>query len=253
MRRGVGLFVSAMVISALLHVAALLFGVLGGYARPFDARPTESVVVEIVRPEEVPQTTPEPSKPAPTTRPEPAKAAPTNPEPTRAPPAKSAAAPPPQPPATAPNQSPFDPGKLAAMFPVSPVGGSLDGKPSPEGTTQSNGFDAPADKAANLSADDIAAFKAHLRKCWSLPSGMSAAEKLRIVVRLSLKPDGGLRARPMLLEASASPHGPALVQSVLTALSQCQPYNFLPADKYAEWKVLDVSLSPRDLGGSEGS
>jgi hypothetical protein len=240
MRRGIGLFVSAIVLSAVLHVAALLFGVLGGYARPFDARPTESIVVDIVRPEEVPYPGPEPAKPAPTKS-----------EPAKVPATKSAAAaaPPPQPPSAASNQSPFDPSKLAAMFPVSPVGGSFDGKPPPEGTTQSNGFDAPADKVANLSSADIAAFKAHLRKCWSLPSGMSAAEKLRVVVRLSLKPDGGLRAQPMLLEASASPHGPALVQSVLTALSQCQPYNFLPADKYAEWKVLDVSLSPRDLGG----
>jgi hypothetical protein len=260
MRRSIGLFASAMVLSALLHVAALIFSILGGHARPFDARPTESVVVDIVRPEEVPQTTPEPAGPAltklepanaPPAKPEPAKAPPTKTEPAKAPPTKSAAAepPPPQPATTASNQSPFDPGKLAAMFPVSPVGGSFDGKPMPEGTTQSNGFDAPADKAANLSAADIAAFKAHLRKCWSLPSGLSAAEKLRIVVRLSLKPDGELRAQPILLEASASPNGPALVQSVLTALSQCQPYNFLPADKYAEWKILDVSLSPRDTGG----
>jgi hypothetical protein len=227
MRISIGLFVSAMVISALLHVGALLFGVWAGYAQPFDPRPLETVTVSIVRPDE-------------TLGPEPAK-----PPPGKTAPAEAT----PQPPKTAPNQSPFDPSKLAAMFPVSPVGGSGERNPMTDANTQANGFDAPAEKTANLSAADIAALKAHVRKCAALPAGMSAAEKLRIVVRLSLKPDGGLKARPMLLEASASRYGPALAQSVMAALNQCQPYNLFPADKYAEWQVLDISFSPRDLGG----
>jgi hypothetical protein len=112
-----------------------------------------------------------------------------------------------------------------------------------------SGFDAPADKAANLSATDVAAFRAHLRKCMTLPAGVTAAEKLRVVLRVALKPDGALRAQPTLIEASASPNGPALVDSVVRALRQCQPYNFLPADKYAEWKILDLSFTPRDMAG----
>jgi len=31
------------------------------------------------------------------------------------------------------------------------------------------------------------------------------------------------------------------------ALRQCQPYGFLPAAKYKEWKVLDLSFSPTGL------
>ena len=35
------------------------------------------------------------------------------------------------------------------------------------------GFDAESTTAANLSVDERAAFKAHLRKCWKLPGGAS--------------------------------------------------------------------------------
>jgi hypothetical protein len=30
----------------------------------------------------------------------------------------------------------------------------------------------------------------------------------------------------------------------MRALRQCQPYGFLPAAKYDEWKVLDLAFSP---------
>jgi hypothetical protein len=238
MRTGIVLFVSAMVISVLLHVAALLVGVVwAGSAKPYVTPPTETVTVDIVPSEELPPAPKLESASRPTPKPESAEAASPRPPP---------------PPATASSQSPFDPTKLAAMFPVSPVGGSFDGKASESDAAASptTGFDAPADKAANLAATDVAAFKAHLRKCWTLPAGVTTAEKLRIVLRLSLKPDGALRAQPMLLEASASPYGPAVVESIIRALRECQPYNFLPADKYTEWKVLDVSFSPRDMAGS---
>jgi hypothetical protein len=234
MRTGVVLFVSAMAISVLLHVAALLLGVVwAGTAKPYVTRPTEAVTVDIVLPDELPPAAKLESPNGPSPKSEPAEAAASAPQ------------------AAASKQSPFDPAKLAAMFPVSPVGGSFDGKATERDMAASptTGFDAPADKTANLSSSDVAAFKAHLRKCWTLPAGVTAAEKLRIVLRLSLKPDGALRAQPMLLEASASPFGPAVVESIVRALRQCQPYNFLPADKYTEWKVLDVSFSPRDMAG----
>jgi hypothetical protein len=41
----------------------------------------------------------------------------------------------------------------------------------------------------------------------------------------------------------------ALVKSAMSALQACQPYKMLPADKYGEWKVMDLPFSPRDFGG----
>jgi hypothetical protein len=73
-------------------------------------------------------------------------------------------------------------------------------------------------------------------------------EKISLLVRVDLKADGTLAHQPALIEASASPKGPLLLQSVLGGLAKCQPYNMLPADKYQEWKSLDMRFTPGDLG-----
>jgi hypothetical protein len=40
-----------------------------------------------------------------------------------------------------------------------------------------------------------------------------------------------------------------LLQTATRALKECQPYGFLPADKYREWRLLDLSFSARDMAG----
>ena len=51
-----------------------------------------------------------------------------------------------------------------------------------------------------------------------------------------------------MIEGTASRKGPVLLQSLLSGLAKCQPYNMLPADKYQEWKSLDMRFTPEDLG-----
>jgi hypothetical protein len=64
-----------------------------------------------------------------------------------------------------------------------------------------------------------------------------------------MTPDGMLARPPILVEAPPSAKGPPLVQAAMKALEACQPYKMLPADKYEEWKVMDVPFTPRDFGG----
>ena len=111
------------------------------------------------------------------------------------------------------------------------------------------GFDAPADAAAKLSREEVATLRAHLQKCWNPPAAIADAQKLKVVLRVSFKPNGALTGSPVLLEASASAHGPALGAAATSALRQCQPYSFLPAGKYQEWKLLDLSFSPGGMSG----
>jgi hypothetical protein len=59
--------------------------------------------------------------------------------------------------------------------------------------------------------------------------------------------EGRLATEPILIEGSASDKGPALMQSAIRALEACQPYAMLPADRYGEWKVLDLSFTPQDF------
>ena len=109
-----------------------------------------------------------------------------------------------------------------------------------------NAFD-PAETVANLSQQEIAALKARLKECWKPPAGLADTEDLVVMLRVSLKPNGTLRDDPAMLAASASENGPALLRTAASALRQCQPFSFLPAAKYKEWKILDLSFSPAGL------
>ncbi len=110
-------------------------------------------------------------------------------------------------------------------------------------------FDAPAMSIAKIEISDIGKFREYLKTCSILPAGITPADKVRIVIRAAFIPDGHLRTVPLLIEASASAKGPSLMQAAIKALQECQPYSVLPADKYDEWKVLDLSFTPEDFEG----
>lgn len=143
--------------------------------------------------------------------------------------------PPPEPPVEKPQPWIFDPVNIPSLM-------NLPNAPQP-------GFDSEATTAANLSNDERSAFKAHLKKCWKLPDGISSAQSTRVTLRVFLKPDGGLAGEPMLIEASASRDGPRLMQAAIRSVKECQPYAFLPPDRYREWKSLDVTFSPKEMAG----
>jgi len=110
-------------------------------------------------------------------------------------------------------------------------------------------FDAPATKAAEIASNIVAEFRRHLKTCSKLPGSIAPTDKIRITLRAVMTPAGKLAAEPILIEASASEKGPALMQSAISALEACQPYAMLPADRYNEWKVLDLSFTPQDFAG----
>ena len=142
--------------------------------------------------------------------------------------------PPAEPPAPQSQPWIFDPMNIPALMSL-PNGG-----PQPE-------FDSEATTTANLSTDDRSAFKQHLKKCLKLPDGMS--ENTRVTLRVFLKRDGALASEPVLIEGSASSDGPRLMQAAIRSVKECQPFAFLPADRYREWKALDVTFSPKDMAG----
>jgi hypothetical protein len=105
--------------------------------------------------------------------------------------------------------------------------------------------------AAKLSSEVVAELYRHLRSCAKLPAEVSRSDKVHIKLRTFMTTDGRLAAEPALIEASASPSkGLAMMQSAKSALLACQPYTMLPADKYQEWKVLDLTFTPKDFGAS---
>lgn len=153
--------------------------------------------------------------------------------------------------AAPPNPGPPPPAQLDAptsIFDPAAIPKLLDMTPAAQAAAPAPGFDALADVAAALSRQEVTAFKAHLKKCLKLPEGVDAARELKVVMRVFLRPDGALAAEPMLVAAPAAREGPAMVKAATQAFKACQPYA-LPAEKYNDWKVLDISLSPRDMAG----
>ncbi len=142
----------------------------------------------------------------------------------------------PAPPKGAP--SVFDPASIPMLMDL----------PNQQSGAADKGFDFEATVTANVSSDERAAFKAHLRKCWKLPEGVSPAA--RAVLRVYLRRDGSLASEPVVIEVSGVTRGGAeVLEAAKNALRGCAPYAFLPAEKYREWRILDLTFTPGEMAG----
>ncbi|RXH06872.1 hypothetical protein [Bradyrhizobium guangzhouense] len=120
--------------------------------------------------------------------------------------------------------------------------------PAPKDGPKDDGGDAKDSIAAKLPPEIIAELRRHLRSCSKLPAGVAPTDALRIRLRAVMATDGTLAREPILIEAPPSTKGVAIVKSAMSALQACQPYKMLPADRYEEWKVMDLSFTPGDFG-----
>jgi hypothetical protein len=264
--------------SAIAHLSVLILVLFFTDVHPFASVTYEPIAVDLVTPAEAappPKAAPtleaDEPPPAPKTPPSDAldlsskSAAPNAPPPAAAkaastPPQKQAALPtprpstqqanaqpppPPPPPSPSPGYIPPEPDLsvkyhvMLGLPPALPADGPKD-RPG-------DGFDAPASKTADIASGLITEFRRHLKTCSKLPPSIAPSDKLKIKLRVMMTPEGKLAAEPILIEASASAKGPALMQSAVAALEACQPYAMLPADRYGEWKVLDLSFTPQDF------
>ena len=238
---------------------------------PFGSITAEPITVDLVSPDEVPEKTPEPpsaakaqpsdafdlsSKSAPAAQPAPAasqtaatppqkQAAPSTPLPDRQ---QAAASPQPPPTSPLPAYTPAEP-DLSLKYHVM-LGLPPDLPPTSAQDKPGDGFDAAASEKADIASSLVTEFRRHLRTCAKLPASIVPSDKIKIKLRVFMTPDGKLATNPVLIEASASAKGPALMQSTISALEACQPYAMLPADRYGEWKVLDLSFTPQDFAGA---
>jgi hypothetical protein len=119
--------------------------------------------------------------------------------------------------------------------------------PSQARAKADDNFDGAATKAADVASSVVTEFRRHFMTCAKLPASLKASDDVRVKLRVLMTPEGKLAADPALIEASASAKGPLLMQGAISALRACQPYSMLPADRYGEWKVLDLNFTPQDF------
>jgi hypothetical protein len=275
-----------MAASAITHLSVLTVVLIFAEVHPFGAVTAETIAVDIVTPQEVipppKQEEPPPKPPQPSDAFElSAKSAASSAPP---PPARpQAAAQPPKQPAPPPTPRPAQQ-QMAALPQLTPTSAApavrqeavaqpppstspspAIAAPEPDLSVKyhvllglppdlpqdrpGDGFDAPASAAAGFATSLVAQFRSHLKTCSKLPESIAPSDPIKIKLRVFMTPDGKLATDPVLIEASASIKGPALMQGAISALQACQPYAMLPADKYGEWKVLDLSFTPQDFAG----
>ena len=103
-------------------------------------------------------------------------------------------------------------------------------------------------QAKSLTLSWVNALQAKIAQCWNVPAGVRDAEEIKVRIYFELKRDGTVNGQPQLLGGSPSQFGPAVGESGIRAIQQCQPYNFLPADEYAGgWDKLDITFSSKDM------
>ncbi|WBU32313.1 hypothetical protein OOZ54_08660 [Rhodopseudomonas palustris] len=261
-------------VSVLAHVMLVGAVLLLAEVHPFAEVPEQRIEVEVVTADEAPppvpekepeskpveqptpnfevsqtpteQPKPQQQQPTPAAKPQPAETKP--PAPAQQPPQQSAQAPAPQPQPQPALPQPAPQATAAPYPPAIPQEPDITVKYSVAlGLPAEGGFDAPAETVANISADAVAALRKRLKACAALPAGLSPSDNVKIVIRVGLTPDGRLAQEPFLIEASASAKGPALMKGAIAALEACQPYTMLPADKYREWRILDIGFTPQDF------
>jgi hypothetical protein len=150
-------------------------------------------------------------------------------------PSQTATQPPaPDPHQTGPREMPPDMNRLAEMLGL-PIG-----EAETSGTT---------DARMSKFTEGVKEFKAQVKKCLTLPPGIAPNQRMKMVIRVELTRQGALAQDPAVMDAVNPTVGFPLMQSVMRALRQCAPYS-LPADKYKEWRVLDIDFSPDQMTGS---
>jgi hypothetical protein len=210
---------ASVAISALVHAAFVLWLLLAPGSKPFDPAHGDAILVELMPPDNpnaAERESPKPDLPKPPPKPESSKTA-----------AEAQA-----PPKTA--GTPEDAAETAAR-----LAWILD---APMALPISLAAP-PSELKSNLPADIVAAIKSHLGKCFAPPSDVPDTRDFRVLMRIALKRDGALAAEPELISAPASAEGPPLVAAAKRALRECQPYGFLPADKYTDWRILDLGFT----------
>jgi hypothetical protein len=262
--------------SAVAHLGLLALLLLFSEVHRFGEVTAETVAVDIVTPQEIAEKAVAENKPEPAPTPQPdfslldkpvvpgASAPPSQPPPSAPPQQQQAASSAPRPgPQQAAGQPPAQSAPTAQAYtPPAPdlsikyhvmLGLPPDMSPTPppprsrSGVKAGDDFDAPAIESADIGSSPVAEFRRHLRTCSKLPADLKASDDVKVKLRVLLKQDGTLATDPILIEASASMKGPLLMQGAVSALQACQPYAMLPADRYGEWKVLDLSFTPQDF------
>ena len=100
-----------------------------------------------------------------------------------------------------------------------------------------------------LAATLADALRQKLAGCWSVPPGAREAN-ITVKVRFFLNRDGSVVGQPEVLNGSGEALFATTAQSALSAVMECQRYDFFPPDRYDLWKDNTINFNPNMLFGT---
>ncbi|WP_316181054.1 MULTISPECIES: protein TolA [unclassified Bradyrhizobium] len=211
-------------------------------------------------PKPVAEKKPEPPKPAPADKPKPEEKKPDpfnpdqiasvlNKDKAKQPPKPQAAAAPPEPPKHK-SERKYDSEKIASLInqkdPTrqAATGAELNANAA-LGATQGTA-------ESNVASWQIA-FQQAVGRCFNLPYTGVDEDKIEVDIDIQLRPDGSLAAVP----AVVGTRGPsrvsvAMAENAKRAVENCQPYSFLPKNRYNEWKLVPTTFNLKMMNSMRG-
>ncbi len=101
-------------------------------------------------------------------------------------------------------------------------------------------------QAATLTQTEQNALAASMRKCWNPPISAFSEDGLTVRLLVNLNRNGSVNGTPKILSQINSSVAGATAKAAQRAVMRCSPYA-LNAQKYDNWKQVDVTFDPNDL------
>jgi hypothetical protein len=99
-----------------------------------------------------------------------------------------------------------------------------------------------------MTQSEIDALRSAIADCWYPPDIWETnPAAVRVVVQFRLNPNGTLLGIPNVVQAPTGPYALVATQRALSAISQCAPFDFLPADKYEAWQEVRINFDPVEM------
>ena len=105
-----------------------------------------------------------------------------------------------------------------------------------------------AGEGDGLALSEIDALRAAMYKCWRIPADAKDPESLIIPVNVKLYRDGYVASVTLknaaFIAGSSNPYMKIAADNALRAVSKCAPYDFLPQERYDDWKEMNLTFRP---------
>jgi outer membrane biosynthesis protein TonB len=140
----------------------------------------------------------------------------------------------------------FNPDDIAAFLNKTDDKRTAPLKPQAETGTPKQGEFNLSGNDDGVAATIADAIMQRLAKCWNIPPGAREAQ-ISVKIRFQLNPDGTVSGLPQILTSSSDPLFTTTAQSAVSAVMDCQAYDFLPQDKYDLWQENTVNFNPNQM------